>query len=158
MNQKSSLKAPLTLTRICAFLYIDSTISTNHSSTPRLFKTFHTNYLDTLDQKLSSNLQMQSTNSSFLLNISLVTLSNEKRRLAVPYPGMKPNCISSVSTCCLINFSITLSTIYRNWSVNFSSLEFPLSTFKGISFALVTVFKSAKFPFWRNNSYYNLIY
>ena len=50
-----------------------------------------------------------------------------KMALVVPHFGMKPNCITSMSICCLINFSITLSTIFRVLSVNFSPLYFPHS-------------------------------
>ena len=45
-----------------------------------------------------------------------------KMTSAAPHRGIKPNCISFISTCCLINFLISLSTIFRNWSVNFSPL------------------------------------
>ena len=40
----------------------------------------------------------------------------------VRHPGMKPNWISLMSTCCLINFLITVSAIFRIWSVNLSPL------------------------------------
>ena len=73
-TRKSSLKDPLTLTRFRAFLYIDCTTLNNHSSTHSFLKAHHTTFLGT-PQKPSPNLQMQSTNSSLLLNISPVTIS-----------------------------------------------------------------------------------
>ena len=73
-TRKSSLKAPSTLARLRVFLYIDYTVLTNHFSIPSFFKATIQHPL-TLDQKLSQNLQTQSTNSSFLLNVSPLTVS-----------------------------------------------------------------------------------
>ena len=53
-------------------------------------------------------------------------------------------------TCCLINFSIILSSIFMIWSGNFSPIQFTTSTVSRFAY---------KFPFyWNNSFYYNLIY
>ena len=78
---------------------------------------------------------MQNTNSSFLLHIFCNYLQM-KIAFVVPHPGIKPNCISSISTCYFINFSVTLSSFFRIWSVNFSPLQFPF-------------FKASLFPFYQ---------
>ena len=43
-TRKSTMKVPLTLILLQTLLYIDFTISTNHSSTPRFLKAHHTTF------------------------------------------------------------------------------------------------------------------
>ena len=61
------------------------------------------------DEKVSQIVQVQSTNFSSLSNNSLVTIFKQKMAFVLAHPGMKLNCISSISTCHFINFSITFS-------------------------------------------------
>ena len=41
----------------------------------------------------------------------------------VPFPGMNPNCMSSMLTASLMYFSITLSKTFMRWSSNFKPLK-----------------------------------
>ena len=69
-----------------------------------------------VDQKLSENLQIQNTNSFFFFFFAKYCSCNclkIKMTFEVPYSGIKPICISSMSTCCLTNFSIIHSAIFR---------------------------------------------
>lgn len=52
---------------------------------------------------------------------------------------MKRNCILSMSTCCLINFSATVTAIFWNWICWFQS---PVSFFWFIPYSLVIVLSS----------------
>ena len=124
--RKSSLKVTLTLTQFRAFLCIDCIILANHSFTPSFLKPHHTTSPGTQSKAFS-----KSTNAKykFLFFAKYFTFNclRIKMRFLVPHHHMKPNCLSSLSTSCLINFSIILSAIFRISSVNSSSLSFPLS-------------------------------
>ena len=125
-TRKLSIKVPLMVTGLLAFLYIDCT-----NAKYRFFFFFFAQY--------------------FFCNCPKIILT-----FVVHYPGIKPNCISLMSTCCLINFSVILTAIFTIWWVSFSPLSFSLSKKNCLFF--LTVWNCAKFPFYYNNSYYNLIY
>ena len=61
------------------------------------------------------HLQVQSTKYKFFFFLKYFSYNCLKIKMVFldANLGIKPNCISSVSTCCLINFSIILSAIFR---------------------------------------------
>ena len=61
------------------------------------------------------HLQVQSTKYKFFFFLKYFSYNCLKIKMIFldPHPGTKQNYLSSVSTCCLINFSIILSAIFR---------------------------------------------
>ena len=75
--------------------------------------------------------------------------------IVVPHPGIKLNCISLMSTCCIIKFSI-ISELSSESDV-LISVPYNFLVLKN-AFLVVTAYICAKFPFCSDNSHYNLIY
>ena len=110
---KSSLKVTLTLKKLWAFLCISyCIILTNHPSTPSSLKAHHT-----ISPGTQSKAFFKSTNAKykFLFFAKYFSYNCFKIKVGflVPHHRMKPNCLSSMSTNCLINFSIIFSAIFR---------------------------------------------
>ena len=120
-TKKLSLNVPLAVTRHGTFPYIDCTILTNHLSTSSFLKSHHTKSLGTQSKAVckSKNAIYKSIFFAKYFSCNCLKIKNN---ISSPHPDIRPNYISSMSTCCLINFSIILSNIFRIWSVKFSPL------------------------------------
>ena len=107
---KSSLKVPLALTQLQAFLYIDFTTLTNHSSSPSFLNVHDVTSLITRSKTFS-----KSTNAKykffFFAKCLYYNCFKIKVTFVFPHHDIKQNCFSSMPTCCLINFSKTLAAI-----------------------------------------------
>ena len=104
--RKFSVKVPLTLTWLQAFIYIDCIILTNHSPIPNFLKAYYTTSLC-----IQSKAFSKSTNANYRIFFAKYFSCNCLKITMVfifPYTGMKPNCIN----CCLINFSIIFWAIF----------------------------------------------
>ena len=117
-TRKSSQKIPLTLTRLPALLYIHCTILNNHSSS--FLKTHHKTSLGTKPKSFSKSTNAKCKFLFFAKYFSCNCFTIKMAPL-VSHSGIKPNYISSMSTC-FIDFSIILSAIFRIWSFHFSPL------------------------------------
>ena len=152
-TRKSSLKAPLILTHLWAFLYIDCTKLTNYSFAATILKAYHTTCVGTRSQTFSKYANAKQT--LFFANYFFCSCLKIRMLFVLSHRGMKPNFISWMFTCSL-NYLINLSAKFRIWSANFSLLWCSLII---VPLSLMEIYNSAKFPFFRNNSfYYNLIY
>ena len=85
---KSTLNVQFTLTRLWAFLYIDCTVLTNHSSTLRFLKAHHTTFPDTQSKAFS-----KSTNSKhkFLFFAKYFSCNFLKIKMAFVVPHSRIN-------------------------------------------------------------------
>ena len=105
------LSFTLNPSRLLGLVYIDYTILTNHFSTPSFLKFQHTASLGTRSKAFS-----KSTNAKckFFGFGKCLTCNCFKIKMAfvVPHPGVKPNCILSMFTCCFINFSTIFSAVF----------------------------------------------
>ena len=121
----NSLIYPLILNHLHAFLKIDYTIETNQSQMTSFPNALHSKTLGTWSKAVS-----KATNGKHKFFFSAIYFSCDCFRIKitflVPCPGMKPNWISSMTTCLLNNFLITPSVILRISSVFFSHLLFYL--------------------------------
>ena len=106
--------------------YIDCTTLTNHSSTTSFLKANHANSIGT-----QSKAFFKSANPKYKLQIRFCfffyyyfSCHCPKINMVFVFPnlGLKPYYISVMSTCCLTNYLIILSAMFRIWSVNFSPL------------------------------------
>ena len=132
-TRKPSLKVPLALTWLQALLYINVAILTNHSPKLSFLKVHHTISLGTWSKACSKSANAK-WKFFFFAKYFFCNCLKIKMTFVVPHPGIKPNYISSISAPFLINFSIVRQAIFRNWSVNFSRLEFAPS--KELSFPI----------------------
>ena len=95
------------------------TTLTNHSSTPTTQRAYHSTFRGTLSKPFS---KLANAIHSFLCLARYFPRSYQiiKIAFAVPRPGQKPNCISSILTISRMMFSTTLSITFRTRSVYFS--------------------------------------
>ena len=113
----------MTWTWLGTFLHINCTILTDHFSLPSSFKANHSTSLSIKSTALSKSMMAKCKCFFFFAKYFWCNCLKMKMEFLVPHPGMKPKWISPFYSCCLINFLITLSFIFRIWSVNFFLLR-----------------------------------
>ena len=88
-------------------------ILNNHCSMSSFLRAHHTTSLHNPSKAFSKALFKCKVQVFLFAKYFSFKLLKVKVVFAVPHPGIKPNCILSLSTCCLINIPVTLSFIFR---------------------------------------------
>ena len=116
-----SHKVLFTLITLLLFLYIVITALIDHSSTPNFLITHLTTSLGTRSNAFSRSTEAK---ESFFFFSRYLSCSWRAIKIASiePLPGMKPNCIASMSTSSRMFCSITLSDTFIICSNNLNHL------------------------------------
>ena len=77
---------------------------TNYSSSTSFLKAHHRTSLGTLSRAFSKSTNAKYKFHFFFAKYFSCNCLKIKMAFMVPHPSIEPNCISSMSTCCLINF------------------------------------------------------
>ena len=119
LTSNSLLKELFTSVLLLAPTCMACTTLTNHSGTPATQRAYHSSFRGTLSKSFS---KLANAIHSFLCLSRYFSRSYLKIKIAfaVPRPGQKPNCISSILTISRMMFSTTLSITFRTRSVYFS--------------------------------------
>ena len=119
LTSNASLKELFTSVLLLAPTCTACTTLTNYSRTPATQRAHHSTFRGTLSKSFS---KLTNAIHSFLCLARYFSRSYLiiKIAFAVPPPGQKPNCISSILTISRMMFSTTLSITFRTRSVYFS--------------------------------------